>query len=704
MKRILLKSFLVAISMVAGINAAWADTFDILYGVPVYDTDETTILSVNPQTDFAGDANESTDFASTDANGNSAAMPIEGSVLKAGTSSWTKYFTSPVTEGKVYFTGNHTVSANNDGTWKIVDSNDYEILKSINGSHKSNGDYAVFTVCGTEIINYVRQPRGSFYGIKSFCIDLDARVITYEFIISSGNGSYTTKTGDVVIPDEVTDVNGLKVTKTTYGACIDNVSLYNQKSSIPMYEYKVNYKLGDDVVDFSSAKVVAGTIITAESMIYVDGEKYFIEAETAPTLTVSAEGTNILDVPVRKAYTATLNVNTVIGGTSTISTVNLLEADDKTTEYSYSYSAYAAKEGVYYSCDESTYVVSGSFTDGQTIDIEVNYSTPDESIVFFGEAESVGHTIGVVTGDPTLSGGGRAAISGDNKTNRGGSVGTFGIGKYLFVAKVIKDNGRDLHLRDQSSEDSQTNTLAFVNAAGLQTAEFTLYKETAIVVNGKNQSDTKLNQSDDFDYILIKRVGDATLAASVTEAGLATFCPEYTVDFTDAQNIAAYKASIQGSTVNLTRVNTVAAGEGVMIRSLNGGAAEVALPVIASVAANEGNAFVGTLEDITVQQVADGMINYVLSVGSGGVGFYKAKADGGTLVGAGKAYLPVAEEVAAEAKLFSLNWGDDEGTTGISTLKSTAVSDDAYYTLQGVRVNVPTKGLYIRGGKKVIVK
>ena len=47
----------------------------------------------------------------------------------------------------------------------------------------------------------------------------------------------------------------------------------------------------------------------------------------------------------------------------------------------------------------------------------------------------------------------------------------------------------------------------------------------------------------------------------------------------------------------------------------------------------------------------------------------------------------------------------DNETTGISELKNNASnSDDAYYTLQGMKVAKPVKGIYIHQGKKVMVK
>jgi hypothetical protein len=49
---------------------------------------------------------------------------------------------------------------------------------------------------------------------------------------------------------------------------------------------------------------------------------------------------------------------------------------------------------------------------------------------------------------------------------------------------------------------------------------------------------------------------------------------------------------------------------------------------------------------------------------------------------------------------------DGDGTTGIKdqSSKFNAPSDNAYYTLQGQRVEKPGKGLYIKNGKKVVIK
>jgi hypothetical protein len=56
---------------------------------------------------------------------------------------------------------------------------------------------------------------------------------------------------------------------------------------------------------------------------------------------------------------------------------------------------------------------------------------------------------------------------------------------------------------------------------------------------------------------------------------------------------------------------------------------------------------------------------------------------------------------ASPAKMSVLLNGS---ATGIFTIKSDTTADNAYYTLGGIRVAKPVKGIYIHQGKKVIIK
>ena len=189
-----------------------------------------------------------------------------------------------------------------------------------------------------------------------------------------------------------------------------------------------------------------------------------------------------------------------------------------------------------------------------------------------------------------------------------------------------------------------------------------------------------------------------TAIVSVDDKGIATYCPALGADFSGATKIAAYKASVSDNTVILTKVTTVAAGEGVLIRSLTGDAAEEELPTMIEAAENEGNAFVGTLEAITLNETDGNCTNFVLYGQNSAVGFYKANK---THVDAGKAYLPIEDSGAATA--LRLAFSDE--ATGIGYVEAEkAAQDNETYTLGGVRVKNPAKGIFIKNGKKVTVK
>jgi hypothetical protein len=71
---------------------------------------------------------------------------------------------------------------------------------------------------------------------------------------------------------------------------------------------------------------------------------------------------------------------------------------------------------------------------------------------------------------------------------------------------------------------------------------------------------------------------------------------------------------------------------------------------------------------------------------------------------ANKAYLMVPAEKAQGVKSYSLRF-EGEGTTGVEEVKTENGNVKAIYDLTGRRVeNVTAPGIYIVGGKKVLVK
>lgn len=73
-------------------------------------------------------------------------------------------------------------------------------------------------------------------------------------------------------------------------------------------------------------------------------------------------------------------------------------------------------------------------------------------------------------------------------------------------------------------------------------------------------------------------------------------------------------------------------------------------------------------------------------------------------LGAYRWYLEIYPTVNSTATFSFGRFDDVEGTTGLENVKVEIVDNDVYYDLSGRRVENPTKGIYIKNGKKVYVK
>ena len=193
-----------------------------------------------------------------------------------------------------------------------------------------------------------------------------------------------------------------------------------------------------------------------------------------------------------------------------------------------------------------------------------------------------------------------------------------------------------------------------------------------------------------------------TVEVSISTAGLATFCSDKALDFTNSTTVYAYKAVIEGSQVKLTKVNVVPAKTGVLLRSVRGGAVDASIPVTTGVEAFTDNAFVAVMTEIAkleTETTENGVnyVNYILNKVNGVTDFYKAA---GNKVGANKAYLRVEANKAKDG----LTIGYAEETDGIRTIGNESPAVNGIYNLSGQRVNKAQKGIYIVNGKKVVVK
>lgn len=111
----------------------------------------------------------------------------------------------------------------------------------------------------------------------------------------------------------------------------------------------------------------------------------------------------------------------------------------------------------------------------------------------------------------------------------------------------------------------------------------------------------------------------------------------------------------------------------------------------------EGNIFSHTASRPTSM----GANCYVLANSTNGIGFYHATE--GTTLSKGKAYLDFS---GSSVRAFTLSFGDDDVTTGISSINADGNAENApVYDLSGRRIAEPYgRGIYIKNGKKYFVK
>lgn len=191
---------------------------------------------------------------------------------------------------------------------------------------------------------------------------------------------------------------------------------------------------------------------------------------------------------------------------------------------------------------------------------------------------------------------------------------------------------------------------------------------------------------------MLKAITIYSPAQIVTVNEYATFSSTSDVDFSAAEDLTIYTAKINDAKdmVTLTEVadKKVPAGQGVLLK----GTGEFTGVVTTGVADFESNDLIANTEAKTVTR-ADNI--YVLN-NVEGIGFYPFV---GTLT-VGKAHLVID---GGNARTIKIAFGGD--TTGITNVENAAAGESkVWHTLSGVRVQNPTKGLYIVDGKKVVVK
>ena len=156
------------------------------------------------------------------------------------------------------------------------------------------------------------------------------------------------------------------------------------------------------------------------------------------------------------------------------------------------------------------------------------------------------------------------------------------------------------------------------------------------------------------------------------------------------EGVTAYVVTgVQGEAVAVEALDYIPANTGVLLNSETAAESVSAMPYTGEAGTIPTSLLVGSLEAQTVSNA------YLL---------YNNQfilAQDGTTVGAHRCYLPMSTS-AQGAPVLRI--GAPGTVTGIETINTNNNGDNTYYNLMGQPVTNPAPGIYIRGGKKVIVK
>ena len=216
-------------------------------------------------------------------------------------------------------------------------------------------------------------------------------------------------------------------------------------------------------------------------------------------------------------------------------------------------------------------------------------------------------------------------------------------------------------------------------------------------------------------------VSDGNVDITMSAKGGLAYVGNYDLDFSSVEGLTAYMivGFDKNSTIWMTPITSATAGTPLYFKGSNN--------TTYSIPSSQGNMVWGTMlrgdaDNSTALPVESGEYeNWIYGKSSGKWG---PLASDQSAFPAGLAYLPVLKSYAHPAtsrgfkivgatekeveiiavKLGSAT-GEDDGTTGIRSIDEGQFTNDVWYNLNGQRIDTPTKkGLYIKNGKKVLVK
>ena len=273
-----------------------------------------------------------------------------------------------------------------------------------------------------------------------------------------------------------------------------------------------------------------------------------------------------------------------------------------------------------------------------------------------------------------------------------------------YTTDTSIEEGTEVTIR-YTGNDNTTVLSIYINGEVVSSGKIYMKKQSPYKFTAKKNCFIRVEGNYTFNFttnpnVYFTQDVDVTANEGATGEYWATYY-NGTTSFTADENTTVYQAAVNsGNTaVVLTEVTgrEIPAGKGVVLKS---SAATITLtPTTTTTQTLEGNELTGV--DVATAAPSNAYCLSKETTGSArGVGFYTYE---GTIP-AHRAYLVVAGG-PSYARGF-LGFGDDDNTTGISLPEAVVIENDGpIYDLSGRRIiGQPQKGIYVKNGKKVVIK
>jgi len=707
-----LKTLLVAVGLCAGVGSAWADLTE----------GTTTTVNFNDQTtpfviydgnrlsvSYALQEGSETDYYANYSCENRNALPFASYDFSSAVSKSVKVVVS--------FDYNIPVGISNSAYISIADKDIHNStdggynISSRNSTWGNNGVILAIGNIRTSGSNYPAVNGVNKNSSLSFntwytatvTVDLSTQTVSYtikakgsDTTLDSGTDMAYWNTGEGTTANAC---NQIDISMANTGSIyIDNISITPYTDESEKYAgYTIKYMYGetelkDAVTDRDEVKVgETATLIPADkAAIWFEDQKYIYESDDADVQTIEEDGSTVVTVTFREAGTYSYTLNAIDGENTVLKTFGTAsDAVEGETYYVRGAKAFY-KDDVLYSTEQSG-GFEASFNEAATKTI--TYSVNNDW-AYYAEAEDL-----TLDGSWAANGAYPSFYSnGVAKTLATGakvytetlSGGTYTVTAWARNNDKSSEYSLTLYVRDgEGTETSLGKTLSWTSGQRMEKSV-----EGVEIPDGYSlvfKNDAGSNSKLEFDYIYLVQTVPATIGAT----GYTTFASTYPLNLSSLPTgLAAYYVSaVTSSEATLTAATgTVAAGEGLILAGTAGESYNI--PVAASGTAITGN----KLEGCATATEANAN-DYVLANNNGEAEFQYLTA--AMTVPAGKAYLP-ATSFNTKSRL-AIVFADD--VTGIEAIEATsAVNDDVIYNLAGQRVAAPTKGIFIKNGKKFIVR